>query len=64
VIDGVTGNGVIVDVSVKIIVGLGIAVRDGVLEGKATCGVAGTQALRRTMKTTMNNFFIQLIADG
>ena len=62
VTEGVTGDGVTANVAVRVAVGLGLVVFDGVMDGKMTCVLAGTQAFRRTMKTTMNNFFIQLIA--
>jgi len=60
VIDGVTGSGVSVDVGVKVSVELGLAVGNGVLEGRITCVAAGAQAVRRITKATMNVFFIQL----
>ncbi len=47
VIEGVTGEGVIVDVGIGVTVRLGLAVWDGVVEGKMTCVVAGAQAFRR-----------------
>ncbi len=66
VTDGVTGDDVIVNVGVRVAVGLGLVVCDGGMDGKATCVVAGAQAprRRRMIKATRNNFFIQLNANS
>jgi len=64
VMDGVTGNGVTVNVLVAVAVGLGLAGRDGVTEGKMTCDVAGAQALRKRsmIEASNDSFFIVTFA--
>ena len=62
---GVAGDGVIVNVGVRVAVGLGLAVCDGVMDGKTICVVAGAQApRRRRMIKATTNFFIQLNANS
>jgi hypothetical protein len=60
VAEGVTGNGVIVNVGVTVKVSLGTGVTDGGGEIGMTCVVAGAQAVSKKSitKTNENNFFI------
>ena len=58
--EGVNGNGVIVNVGVRVKVSVGIGVAEGVAENGITCVAAGAQAVtkKRITKTNKNNFFI------
>ena len=60
VAEGVTGNGVTVNVGVAVKVSLSIGVTEEIVENGMTCVVAGAQAAskKRITKTNENNFFI------
>ncbi len=58
VTDGVGGTGVMVKVDVTVAVGLGLAVWDGVAEGKTICGATGAQAPRKRRAIKNESFCI------
>jgi hypothetical protein len=57
----VTGEGVIVDVGVRVAVSLGLGVRDGVADNEIICAATGVHALSNTRIAQANkNDFLKI----